>query len=93
MVREKKNGYYESVKLYHSWDNNSCISNWLLFRLGRHSDHHCYPIKNYQYLENNTKSPKLITGYPGMTIIALIPPLFFYLMNPIIDDMNKKNKN
>lgn len=90
LSRIKKNGSYESVKFYHSWDNDNCISNWILFRLGRHADHHVYPYKEYQYLKPVKEAPQLITGYPGSALLCLIPPLWFKLMNPKVDEVNKK---
>jgi hypothetical protein len=28
------------------------------------------------------------TGYPGMLILALFPPLWFKVMNPLVDQQN-----
>jgi alkane 1-monooxygenase len=39
--REKKpNGEYEKVTIRHSWNAPHRISNYLLYKLQRHSDHH-----------------------------------------------------
>ena len=53
----------------------------MLFELTRHSDHHLYASKKYQLLRNIEESPVLPTGYPGMIILALLPPLWFKIMN------------
>lgn len=91
LTRKKlSNNTYESVKFYHSWDNDNCISNWILFRLGRHADHHTHPYKEYQYLVPSEESPQLITGYAGSSLLCLIPPLWFKLMNPKVDDLRNK---
>ncbi|ARF09089.1 fatty acid desaturase [Catovirus CTV1] len=89
LSRKKENGEYESVKTHHSWDNDSCVSNWILFRLGRHADHHVFPYKEYQYLKPIKNAPQLITGYPGSALMCLIPDLWFYFMNPRVDKINE----
>jgi len=49
--REKKeNGEYEKVTIKHSWNSPHRISNYLLFKLQRHSDHHENCLKPYQTL-------------------------------------------
>jgi alkane 1-monooxygenase len=78
--------YYESVKNCHSWDSNNLITNIMLFRLGRHSDHHTHPFKEYQDLIKNTDSPKLPYGYMMSSLIALVPSLWFKLMNPKLEE-------
>ncbi len=74
-------GKYERVNPLHSWNANHLISNLFLFQLQRHSDHHAYAIKRYQVLDHVEESPQLPAGYPAMILIALLPPLWFYLMD------------
>lgn len=88
--KKLENGTYESVKFHHSWDNDSCISNWLLFRIGRHADHHLFPYKEYQYLTPIDRAGQLPFGYLLMTIISLVPFLFFDIMNPRVIAIKKK---
>jgi alkane 1-monooxygenase len=56
----------------------------MLFELSRHSDHHFEPGKKYQVLDYHDQSPQMPTGYPGMMLLSLIPPLWFAVMNPKI---------
>lgn len=77
----KENGKYERVKHQHSWNSDSVLSKLLLFNLSRHSDHHYKGSKKYQILESLPQSPQMPTGYPGMMLLALIPPLWFGYMN------------
>src|ERR1019366_7228303 len=60
----------------HSWNSNSAASNVLLYHLQRHSDHHANPIRRYQALRHVEKAPQLPTGYAGMILLAVIPPLW-----------------
>lgn len=80
--REKgTNGRWESVRESHSWNSNHRISRMLLFELSRHSDHHMSAEKPYQVLLNEPASPQMPNGYPGMVLLALVPPLWFSIMD------------
>ncbi len=82
LLRNKnENGNYERVKPHHSWNSNHIIGRTILFELSRHSDHHYKASKPYQLLDYIPKSPQMITGYPGMMLLALIPPLWFKVMH------------
>lgn len=87
------NGRYERVTPMHSWNASQRISNFLLFQLQRHSDHHAFASKPYQILDHHEDSPQLPAGYSAMIIIALFPPLWFKLMNPRLEDWRKKNQS
>ena len=78
---KNKNGKYERVKPFHSWNSNHPIGRIMLFELSRHSDHHFNASRKYQILKNHDNTPEMPTGYPGMMILALFPPLWFYVMN------------
>ena len=75
-------GAYEPVRPEHSWDSASRVSNWLLINLPRHSDHHMSAAKRYQSLELLPHAPHLPGGYGAMVLLALLPPLWFRVMNP-----------
>ena len=75
------NGKYERVQPFHSWNSNHPIGRIMLFELSRHSDHHFNASRKYQILKNHENSPEMPTGYPGMMILSLFPPLWFYVMN------------
>ncbi len=78
------NGKYEHVQPRHSWNADHRASNWLLINLQRHSDHHYKPDRRYPLLQTyeTTDAPQLPYGYPLMTMIAMVPPLFRKIMNP-----------
>ncbi len=73
---------WERVRPAHSWNSNCVLGRLLLFNLTRHSDHHAHPKRPYSVLRHFDEAPQLPTGYPGMVLVALVPPLFFALMNP-----------
>jgi alkane 1-monooxygenase len=86
----KKNEYgrYERVKRTHSWNSDHTIGKVMLFNLSRHSDHHYNGSKHYQLLKSLPESPQMPTGYPGMMLLSLIPPLWFGLMNKKIQQLS-----
>ena len=82
LLRKKnERGRYEKVNHTHSWNSDHPIGRALLFNLSRHSDHHYNGSKKYQILESLPESPQMPTGYPGMMLLALFQPLWFWVMN------------
>ena len=82
LTRKKlENGMYEVVTEKHSWNSNHLIGRLLLFELSRHSDHHAKTTKKYQELRNIDEAPQMPTGYPGMMVLSLVSPLWFWVMN------------
>jgi alkane 1-monooxygenase len=84
--REIAPGKYERVNPMHSWNSNHRLSNFFLFQLQRHSDHHANAIKRYQVLKHYDESPQLPSGYPAMILMASVPPLWFKWMNPKLQE-------
>jgi len=83
--KEVTPGEYERVAPQHSWDSSYRVSNWMLINLARHSDHHCMSAKRYQSLELLPLAPQLPAGYGAMFLLALVPPLWFRVMNPLAE--------
>ena len=83
-VQTDKNRY-EKVDHHHSWNSDYVISRMFLFELSRHSDHHAAASRKYQVLRSHQESPQLPTGYPGMILVALFPPLWFRVMDPLVE--------
>ena len=79
------NGRYERVKPHHSWNSNHTIGRITLYELTRHSDHHFKSSKKYQVLESIEDSPQLPYGYPTSILISFFPPLWFRIMNPLVE--------
>lgn len=75
------NGKFERALPQHSWNSNHIIGRLMLFELSRHSDHHYTASRKYQILRHHAHAPQMPTGYPGMMILSLVPPLWFYIMN------------
>ncbi|HEY0355488.1 MAG TPA: alkane 1-monooxygenase [Flavisolibacter sp.] len=74
-------GKYERAQPEHSWNSNHVIGRVMLFELSRHSDHHYLASRKYQVLRHHDHSPQMPTGYPGMMLLSLIPPAWFFVMH------------
>jgi alkane 1-monooxygenase len=91
LVRKRQaNGRYERVQLHHSWNSDLPLGRALLFELTRHSDHHAHPARSYTILRHFEAAPQLPTGYPGMVLLALFPPLFYRVMDRQLADESER---
>lgn len=81
LSRARKEKGYERVMPAHSWNSDHMVGRVMLFELSRHSDHHFIASRKYQILRHMDDSPQMPTGYPGMMLLAAVPPLWFRVMN------------
>jgi alkane 1-monooxygenase len=79
--RQKRGDSYERTMPAHSWNSNHPIGRLVLLELSRHSDHHYLASRKYQILRHHDESPQMPTGYPGMMLLSLFPPLWFRVMH------------
>ncbi|MEO1713673.1 MAG: fatty acid desaturase, partial [Bacteroidota bacterium] len=79
--RQLDSGRYERVRPMHSWNSNAQMGRIVLYELTRHSDHHFIANKKYQILDHHDEAPELPLGYPASMLIALVPPVWFAVMN------------
>jgi len=84
---QRSDGRYESVAPHHSWSTNRPLGRAILFDLTRHSDHHTDARRPYQVLRHHETAALLPTGYSGAILLALLPPLWFKLMNPRVQKL------
>lgn len=91
--KQLPSGRYERVNTKHSWNSNHILGRIILYELTRHSDHHYKSTKKYQTLEHHNESPQLPYGYPTSMVLALVPPLWFWIMNSRVPKSQiKKNR-
>ncbi|WP_431879500.1 alkane 1-monooxygenase [Micromonospora marina] len=96
--RRTATGRYEKVDPRHSWNSDRLVTNVFLFQLQRHSDHHANPLRRYQTLRSFDVSPQLPGGYASMVLLALVPPLWYRVMDPRVlahygGDLTLANRN
>jgi alkane 1-monooxygenase len=83
--REIAPGRYEPTDSRHSWNDSRRLTNWALFNLGRHTDHHNAAGRRYQILRHVDAAPQLPLGYAAMLLVAFVPPLWRRIMDPRVD--------
>jgi alkane 1-monooxygenase len=87
LLRAKRpNGHYEPAGPGHSWDTSYYMTNTNIFNLGRHTDHHSHARRPFYRLRHIDEAPQLPFGYATMFLIALLPPLWFRIMDRRLDD-------
>jgi alkane 1-monooxygenase len=75
-----KSGRLERLRADHAWTSDHA-SNRSTFNLGLHADHHLKPTQSYSQLVNDAGSLQAPVGYPGLLLLALVPPLWYRVMN------------
>lgn len=90
LVRQKTDKGYKKVLPIHSWNSNHPLGRLLLMEVTRHSDHHYKASRKYQILRHFDDAPQMPTGYPGMIVLATMPPLWFAVMNPRVKALQEK---
>ena len=89
LQRSAAGGTLERVTPRHSWNSSQRLSNACLINLQRHADHHTDPTRPYPLLRHHDDGPQLPTGYPGMVLMALVPPLWFGVMDPRLASLQR----
>jgi alkane 1-monooxygenase len=85
-------GRYERVTPQHSWNAAHRLTNWYLFNLQRHADHHDVASRPYWLLRHIPDSPQLPAGYATMALLALVPPLWRRVMDPRVEAWRQANE-
>ena len=87
LERVKQNGRYERFTDLHSWNSRHISANWSTFNLGLHAEHHQSASKHYPLLSQEEKAIEMPANYSVMLMMALIPPIWFFIMNRKIDNL------
>ena len=80
----KRDIIYNKLEKYnqsHSWNSRHSIADWSTFNLGLHSEHHSIANKEYPLLSHDEKPKEMPANYPTMILLALIPPIWFMVMD------------
>jgi alkane 1-monooxygenase len=79
--RRDETGRPEPIGPEHAWSSHHVVSNWYLFNLGLHADHHLTSGRPFHELSPRDGSPRLPADYSAMVLLALVPPLFRRVMH------------
>ena len=74
----------------HSWNTTKTMSTLVLFSLTRHSAHHETPRVKFWKLDPYGNAPQMPYGYLTTLIICLIPPLWYKIINPSLNEWEQK---
>jgi len=74
----------EPIEYRHSWDNDTVFTSWAFIEIGRQADHHDRGETHFWELTGvggpPTGAPNPKMGYYTEFVLALIPPLWHYVM-------------
>lgn len=74
-------GTYHRLDARHAWASGKKNNTFSVFGLENHADHHLHPGKTFDELSAMDESPEHPADYASMVLLALIPPLWFDIMN------------
>lgn len=80
--RATAEGKAERMGPGHIWDCRNAVSDLMLFNLPRHASHHLEPWRHAGELQHTAQAPQMPTGYAGMVLLTLVPPLYRRVMAP-----------
>lgn len=89
--KKTSNGRYEKMQPYYAWHSYGLCSKYCMVNMQRHGDHHANPSKPYQNLSFSDEVPILPFSNPLMFLIALVPPLWFKIMNPRVMEVRSRD--
>lgn len=77
------------IKIHHSWDCYNRVTNWFVDGIGRHSQHHLAPTREFWNLEA-LDTPRYPAGYLACMGMAIIPPLWHRMWSPKLIEWDAK---
>ena len=79
----------QPIDYRHSWDNSTAFSSWFFIEIGRQADHHDRGETHFWELDT-VGAPDTGHGYFQLFALALIPPVFFKMINKELDQWDSK---
>lgn len=77
----REDGRLEPAGPRHSWDAPHWASSAMMLNAPRHADHHAHPGRGFPALNLPDDGLRLPYSLPFMAVLALIPPVWFRVMN------------
>ncbi len=75
----------EPMQYRHAWNCNYRMSNWFLCAINRHAHHHADASVEFWNLQPLiTEAPHTLGGYTTAFLYALVPPLWFKKISPLL---------
>ena len=79
----------QPIDYRHSWDNATAFSSWFFIEIGRQGDHHDRGETHFWELDE-VGSPNTGHGYFQLFALALVPPVFFQMINEYLTIWDKE---
>ena len=79
----------EPIEIRHSWGCTYRITNWLTDGIGRHSDHHDVPEREFWNLQPHLEGPQLPYGYTKMMGLARNKKKWEAIMVPLLIEWDR----
>lgn len=95
LLRDKSNMVPDKIHTNHAWDRNDPFNKYFTLGSTRHHLHHLHPSKHfYEIVKCPTSQVELPYSYETMYLIALVPFLFFKIMDKKFNELESViNKN
>jgi len=81
LMRRERSGALEPFGPAHSWNVTHRFSNWALLNGGLHGAHHRAPAADHATLRADADLPALPGGFGVALCLALLPPLWHFVMD------------
>jgi hypothetical protein len=81
------------VEARHSWECVRLLTNSVQYNLALHADHHLAAGRPYWELRPKSGAPRLPCGYITASFIALVPPFWHRLVDPLLADWDERLAN
>jgi alkane 1-monooxygenase len=89
--KEISENRYEKMTAKFAWHSYSTLTNYVMMNLQRHGDHHENPNLAYQELKYKSGVPIMPYSQSLMYLLAMVPPLWFKIMNPLVEELRENN--
>jgi alkane 1-monooxygenase len=88
--RKKADGTYETFNYMNVWNCTSRFGNGMFFNLFHHAHHHAFIFCPYPKLRAIQTAPLVPVSIFVMVYTALVPPLWYAMMDKKVDEVLKK---
>ncbi len=78
------------ISVHHSWTCNNRLTNWISGNIGRHTDHHLEPEREFWRLRPFGEGPQNPYPYMMMLFLSLVPPLWHRMWAPHLIEWDQR---
>jgi alkane 1-monooxygenase len=75
----------QGVSFGRGWDEDCRFQAWATLNISLHDEHHRHPRLPYYRVSLSAEAPRLPAGYVVLMFVSLVPPLWFKLLTPFLE--------